>query len=324
MKYYSKKRPIQPGGYPKPKDNKVLEIVNFDAPEYCEKIKSNAWGYIEYDKRLERDDVINYELTAEPVKVKRVMPLGFDSWSREVFEDEEGCIWKYTEPGPMPRERHDTLFDSDRLDGEPGFPLRPEIEYEIVESFQLSEPKPPAVKKSGTEKLNEISRKYGEVVLRMSISHLMLKGAETFMDIDLEAECEKSRRETPENSILSAELIEQIIRCCHELAQINAWDLLCFIKAYVEIDGVYMQPGRLLHFCGNATGDDIGTYVVPNETTEEQIEDAEKRIEDAVEEYGKLHYSDYSEFDYGEAIVNAFREVGVRIRRPDYYETIYL
>lgn len=324
MKYYSKRRPIQPGGYPKPKNNKVLEIVNFDAPEYCEKIKSEAWGYIEYENRLEYDDVINYELTAEPVKVKKVMPLGYDSWSREVFKDEEGRIWKYTEPGPLPRERYDTLHDSDRFDGEPGFPLKPEIEYEIVESFQPNEPKPPVVEKSGTGKLNEISRKYGEVVLRMSISHLMLKGAEAFTDIDLEAECEKSRRETPEKSLLSTDLIEQIIRCCYELAQIDAWDILCFIKANIEIDGVYTQSGKLLHFCGNATGDDIGAYVVPNETTDEQIADAEKKIEDAVEEYGKKHYSDYSEFDYGEAIVNAFREVGVKIRQPNYYKTIYL
>lgn len=323
MKYYSKRRPIQPGGYPKSDDNKVLEIVNFEIPTYCENIKSEARGYIDYEKPLARDEMENYELTAEIIKVKKVVPLGFDSWHREVFKDEEGRIWKYTEPGPLPRERHETLHDSDRYDGEPGWPLRPEIDYEIVESFD-DEPKVPAVEKSGTEKLIKISRKYGEAVLRMSVSHLMLKGSEVFADIDLESECEKARKETPENSILSADLIEQIIRCCYELAQIDAWELLCFIKTHIEIDGVYTQSGKLLHFCGNANGENIGDYVVPNETTDEQIEDAEKKLDDAIEEYGKQHCSDYSEFDHGEAIIRAFKEAGIKIRQPNYYETIYL
>lgn len=324
MKYYSKKRPIQQGGYPKPENNKVAEIVNFDAPEYCEKIKSNAWGYIVYENPLIRDDVINYELTAEPIKVKKVISLGVDSWCREVFEDEEGYIWKYTEPGPMPRERHETLYDSDRLDGEPGWPLKPEIEYEIVESFQEDEPKDEKSEKTSAEKLNDLCRKYGEIVLRMSVSHLMLKGSEVFTEIDLETECEKIRRETPENSILSVELIEQIIRCTYELAQIDAWDILCFIKAYLEIDGVFAQSGKLLHFCGNATDDDYGTYVVPSETTDEQIEEAKKKLEEAIEEYDQQHYSDFSELDHGEAIIKAFKEVGVKIRQPEYYEIIYL
>ncbi len=324
MKYYSKRRPIQPGGYPKPENNKVVEIINYDIPEYCETIKSEARGHIVYEKPLTRDDVINYELTAEPIKVKKVISLGFDSWHREVFKDEDAHIWKYTEPGPLARERHETLYDSDRFDGEPGWPLNPEIDYEIVGSFQTGEPKPAVVEKSAIEKLTEIARKYGEAVLRMSVSHLMLKGSEVFAEIDLEFECEKARRETPENSILSAELIEQIIRCCYELAQVDAWDILCFIKAYLEIDGVFSQPGKLLHFCGNATGDNYGTFVVPSETTDEQIEDAEKLIEDAMDEYAKRHHSDFSEFDYGEAFSKAFREVGVKLRQPEYYETIFL
>ena len=324
MKYYSEKRPIQPGGYPKPEENKVVEIVNFDAPIYCEKIKSDAWGYIDYEKPLARDEMKNYELTAEITDVKKVVSLGFDGWHREVFQDEKDRIWKYTEPGSLPRERHDTLYDSNEFDGEPGWPMKPEIDYEIVESFQTDVPNPTAIEKSGIEKLTDIARKYGEVVFRMSVSHLMLKGSEAFTDIDLESVCEKARKETPENSILSEDLIDQIIRCCYELAQVDAWEILCFIKTHIQIDGVYTQSGKLLHFCGNATGDSIGVYMVPNETTDEQIEDAKKRLDDAIEEYGKQHSSDYSEFDRGEAIIRAFREAAVKIRQPEYYETIYL
>lgn len=36
--------------------------------------------------------------------------IGTDDFGREVFVDELGTIWKYTEPGPMPRERHDKLY----------------------------------------------------------------------------------------------------------------------------------------------------------------------------------------------------------------------
>ena len=35
--------------------------------------------------------------------------IGTDDFGREVFVDELGTIWKYTEPGSMPRERHDKL-----------------------------------------------------------------------------------------------------------------------------------------------------------------------------------------------------------------------
>ena len=35
--------------------------------------------------------------------------IGTDDFGREVFVDELGTIWKYAEPGAMPRERHDKL-----------------------------------------------------------------------------------------------------------------------------------------------------------------------------------------------------------------------
>ena len=74
----------------------------------------------------------------EPNKnIKKVKYICLDDWGREVFMDENGKLWKYTEPGKMPRERHDTLYDSTENDvyGEPGFPLKSEIDYEIVEVF---------------------------------------------------------------------------------------------------------------------------------------------------------------------------------------------
>lgn len=46
-RYYSTQRPIMPGGYPKPQNNEVLEIENFDNKKFVEEVGCQAWGYIE-------------------------------------------------------------------------------------------------------------------------------------------------------------------------------------------------------------------------------------------------------------------------------------
>lgn len=57
-KYYSTQRPITPGAYPKPKNNPVVSIHNFDKPTFFEEIGDTAWGYIEYEKPLVNSGVI--------------------------------------------------------------------------------------------------------------------------------------------------------------------------------------------------------------------------------------------------------------------------
>lgn len=57
-----------PGSYPKPSSNAVVEIVNFDTRRYCDEIKREAWGYIEYQFPLNSDIVSDYELTPFPLK----------------------------------------------------------------------------------------------------------------------------------------------------------------------------------------------------------------------------------------------------------------
>lgn len=60
--------------------------------------------------------------------------IGTDDFGREVFVDELGAIWKYTEPGSMPRERHDKLYtaSSNGRDGEPGLPMSDAFDYKII------------------------------------------------------------------------------------------------------------------------------------------------------------------------------------------------
>lgn len=61
--YYSTQRPIGSGTYPKPQNNKVIEIKNFDKKEKIEKEDINAYGYIKYEKPLMPAAAKTYELT---------------------------------------------------------------------------------------------------------------------------------------------------------------------------------------------------------------------------------------------------------------------
>lgn len=65
MKYYSIERPVAPGTYPKPKDNPVTEVWNFDGPVFCEQISREAWGYVTYEKPLAEDEAAAYDLIPE-------------------------------------------------------------------------------------------------------------------------------------------------------------------------------------------------------------------------------------------------------------------
>ena len=65
MRYYSTQRPVGPGTFPQPKENKVLEIVNFDERTYCKESGRDCWGYIDYEKPLSEKEAVSYELVRE-------------------------------------------------------------------------------------------------------------------------------------------------------------------------------------------------------------------------------------------------------------------
>lgn len=135
MRYYSTQRPITPGAFPKRDGNKVLEIVNFDSKTYCEEIKCEAWGYIDYENPLDRLDCNSYELTAVQTKTLHLRYIGTDSWSRYVYEDENKKLWKLTDccsPREVCEERGDTPYSScyNSLDGEPDCPMSAHIKPE--------------------------------------------------------------------------------------------------------------------------------------------------------------------------------------------------
>lgn len=136
-RYYSTQRPIMPGGYPKPKNNEVLEIENFDNKKFVEEVGCQAWGYIEYKKPLGHFDVIDYELAAVKIKTLHLKYIGRDDWGRYVYEDENGKLWKNTDccsPRECCEERGDTLNSSagNEFDGEPDCFMAAHIKVEYL------------------------------------------------------------------------------------------------------------------------------------------------------------------------------------------------
>ena len=136
MRYYSTQRPITPGSYPKSPFMKVLNIVNFGFRTYCKEIGREAWGYIEYKMPLHPEDAAEYELMPIPEKIIHISFIGVDSWGCRVYKDETGRLWKYSDPGEMPEERHDGLYraSSNDPDGEPDYPLCGDMDYRIEDT----------------------------------------------------------------------------------------------------------------------------------------------------------------------------------------------
>ena len=60
-RYWSTQRPVGPGTFPKT-DGKPVTIENFDARMVVEGGRTQAWGYLEYEKPLDEKQVQDYEL----------------------------------------------------------------------------------------------------------------------------------------------------------------------------------------------------------------------------------------------------------------------
>lgn len=136
-RYYSKSRPITPGSYPKPENNRVEAVFNFDNKTFVEEVKKAVWGYIEYEKPLGHFDIVNHELVAVKTKTLHLKYIGKDSWSRYVYEDENGKLWKHTDcccPRECCEERGDTLNSvaGNEFDGEPDCFMAAHIKAEYM------------------------------------------------------------------------------------------------------------------------------------------------------------------------------------------------
>ena len=69
-RYYSTQRPVDLGTFPKPPDNPVVEVHNYDADSRIpvENGMIQAWGYVEYKKPLTEKEAGDYELRPAPAR----------------------------------------------------------------------------------------------------------------------------------------------------------------------------------------------------------------------------------------------------------------
>lgn len=65
MRYYSTQRPLVPGGCPRAG---VQDVHNFDEKTFCEEIDREAWGYVDYNRELTKEEVEDYELLPAGIK----------------------------------------------------------------------------------------------------------------------------------------------------------------------------------------------------------------------------------------------------------------
>lgn len=133
MRYYSTQPSITLENYPKPPFNPARKVLRYGKKTYCKELEQKVWGYIEYVFPISQEMAVEYGLVPAPSSIRAVNFIGVDSWGRETFADEQGRLWKYSEPGNLPRERHDQLHRSsgNALEGEPGWPMPPDLDYII-------------------------------------------------------------------------------------------------------------------------------------------------------------------------------------------------
>lgn len=67
MRYYSAQRPVMPDSVPKKAT--VIKIENFDAKTFCKEIGRDAWGFVDYQEPLTKEEAEAYELTPDGMKV---------------------------------------------------------------------------------------------------------------------------------------------------------------------------------------------------------------------------------------------------------------
>ena len=61
-RYYSPLRPLSLGKFPKPQENEILHLENFEERQNVPEIARQAWGYIEYKEALTEIEAAAYEL----------------------------------------------------------------------------------------------------------------------------------------------------------------------------------------------------------------------------------------------------------------------
>lgn len=91
------------------------------------------------------------------------------------------------------------------------------------------------------QNINNLRRDYGEMIFRMSISHLMDVGMRNLTPELVNEAKDEIMKKDDSKMFVTNEALCDVIECAGELAKINAIDLLVYIGRNVEydVDGCY-------------------------------------------------------------------------------------
>lgn len=91
------------------------------------------------------------------------------------------------------------------------------------------------------KEIRNIENKYGLVLFRMGLSHLVDIGHRNLTDENVRESVEQIMAQVEEDaangkiSVMTPEFQCEIIRCAAELARFSIWTLFAYIKKYVEV-----------------------------------------------------------------------------------------
>lgn len=95
--------------------------------------------------------------------------------------------------------------------------------------------------KKKMKEICSIENKYGLVLFRTGLSHLVDVGHRNLTDENVEESIQQIMAQGEEDKangkipIMTAEFQCEIVRCAAELAQFSIWTLFAYIKKYVEV-----------------------------------------------------------------------------------------
>lgn len=84
--------------------------------------------------------------------------------------------------------------------------------------------------------INSIRREYGEMIFRMSISHLMDVGMRNLTPELVNEAKDEIMKQDDRKMFVTNEVLCNVVECAGELAKIGAIDLLVYIGRNVEYD----------------------------------------------------------------------------------------
>lgn len=96
------------------------------------------------------------------------------------------------------------------------------------------------------QNINSIRREYGEMIFRMSISHLMDVGMRNLTPELVNEAKDEIMKQDDSKMFVTNEALCDVVECAGELAKINAIDLLVYIGRNVEydVDGCYRSENE--------------------------------------------------------------------------------